>query len=107
MPYVIVLQQRVKNIELVNLAQFNENTGAIENLNNDFIICNNNTAAEGCYLLRDRVKGEWMQSEKDAGRPMQERLNEHETGVKLKRKSDRDNKFCRSCPLNTLGLRGK
>ena len=51
-------------------------------------------------------KGEWIRSGKVTGRPIQDRLNEHKIGAKLKCKSDRDNKFYRSYPLNTLGLRG-
>ena len=41
------------------------------------------------------------------GKPIHERLKEHQTGAKLKQKSDRNNKFHRSCPLSNAGCRGK
>ena len=40
-------------------------------------------------------------------RLIHERLKEHQTCAKLKQKSDRDNKFYRSYPLNNTGCRGK
>ena len=58
MSYVIVLQNHIKNIELVNLVNKNENTCIMENLSNDFIMCNNSSSAKGCYLFHDRIQGE-------------------------------------------------
>ena len=84
-----------------------ENTCTIENSSNKFIIQNNNSVAEGYYLLQHRVKGEWMQSGKVIDKLTQDCLNEHEIDAKLKCKSNRENNFCRLYPLSTLELREK
>ena len=93
MSCIIVPQQRAKNIDLVNLAQNGENVGVLETPTNEFLICNHENAAEGCYLFCNRTKLEWIRIGKATGRPIQERLIEHQTANKLKRKSDNDNKF--------------
>ena len=106
MACIIVLQQHVDNTELVKLAQFNRNTCVIESPNNNFLIHNENSTAEGCYLFHDRVKGDWIRSGKCTGRPIAERLREHATAAKLRTKKDKDSNFYNSCPLHVAGKKG-
>ena len=77
MSFVIYLENDVKNIELVKLANKNENICVMENPSNDFIMCNNSSSAKGCYLLHDRIQGESIRSGKVTDRPIHERLKEH------------------------------
>ena len=70
MSCIIILQQHVKSVDSVNLAQNNENAGVLEMPSNEFLICNHENTAEGCYLFCDRMKREWIRSGKVTGRPI-------------------------------------
>jgi len=104
---IIVLQQHVVNAELVKLAQFNRNTCVLESPNNNFMIHNSSSIAEGCYLFYDRVNCEWVRTGKVTGRSIGKRVQEHEKAAQLLHKHNRDSNFCVSYPLNTKGKRGK
>ena len=92
--YIIVLQQCGKNIDLVNLAQNNENVGVLEIPRSEFLIHNHENTAEGCYLFCNGIKRKLICSGKVTGQPTQEKFIEHQIAAKLKRKSDKDTKFC-------------
>ena len=70
---------------------------------NNFTKYISDLTAEGYYLFRNRVKGEWIRSGKCTGRLIQEHLKEHMRHAKF----IHDSNFYRSYLLGTFRYKGK